>query len=163
MKKSILFAALVFLLVPWLILIRQITLSQLDCKFCRQFASLLAQPNDYNRPIAMIEVKGQESTLNLIPNYVGWYRIQFYRTEIDATTAIDVTVNEIKCKPDMQIKILNTAPDLRNIYSKYGSGTMLGFLFVSPAEIRSKSLVHCKIILDSIISGNLIVSRFSEN
>jgi len=111
----------------------------------------------------MVEIKGQESTINLIPNYVGWYMLNIHRTENNATSSIDETITAIKCKPNLIVKILDSAPDLRHVYSKYGNGTTLGFLFVSPAEIGNKNLVHCKVVFNSTVNGNLVVSRFSEN
>ena len=48
-----------------------------EVRFCKEYSEIL---------------KGPESTINLVPGYVGWYMVEFYRV-----TAKALLSNKMRC------------------------------------------------------------------
>jgi hypothetical protein len=163
MKNRVSYFLNVFLSIALIVtFFRDATLSRLDCKECRRFFSFIAQPEDYNKAIGMVAANGQTSVLFIFPRYVGWYSLSLYERDEKSPGLNEIKIKEIDCYPTLKYTILNSDSKFRKVYSQYGDGVTLGFLFTGPAEVAGSKFVRCKISFDSKQSGNLVVSRMSE-
>ena len=98
-----------FLLIYFLVIIvRDSTLSRVDCQGCRRFFSFIAKPEDYNKPIGVVVVNGRADEIVMFPKYVGWYSLSLFERNGELSSENQVKMASINCSPMLKHTILKS-------------------------------------------------------
>jgi len=153
------FAIVIFIYLA-VIGLRYVVTTKLDCRLCRGMVDLLAAPDGYSAPVAVIDLSGVGQEVFLYPRYVGRYFLEVYpRLDVGE----DKFPTLVKCSNGLNVRFLKVSnPGNRDVFSRWGHGTILGTLFFYPSVVDKKNIPSCFLQNDYKVSGKMLISRAYE-
>lgn len=155
---NLLLVSIVALLPLAMIGLRDVLLRQVDCLSCRRILTLIAQPSDYNAPVAISRVENGVSHFYLFPRYVGRYLLQAY----EISGGSEPSVLRLKCSEDFEFSPVSGKSKQNEVSSRFGRGLILGDIRILPEQVMGKDRISCDINITSTENILLVITRASE-